>query len=221
MSDDQHDHFGNRKSASAGFDPAMRVKAIEALLVEKGIVDPQALDSLIDTYEHKIGPHYGARVVARAWSNPAYKKRLLNSAAEAITELGIVRGPEGVHIKVLENTDKIHNLVVCTLCSCYPTRLLGLPPVWYKSFAYRSRAVSEPRAVLKEFGLELPRDTEIRVWDSSSEMRYLVLPQRPSGTRSLSEAELALLVTRDTMIGTAVVSPPVKNASRGAKERSS
>jgi nitrile hydratase subunit alpha len=186
--------------------PALRVKAIESLLVEKGLIDPAALDSIIDTYEHKVGPRNGARVVARAWLDPSYRKRLLAGAVEAIGELGLEAGPQGEHLMVLENTPKVHNLVVCTLCSCYPWPVLGLPPAWYKSPAYRSRAVSDPRGVLREFGISLSDEVEIRVWDSSAEMRYMVLPMRPADTERLSEDELAALVTRDAMIGTALVS---------------
>jgi len=185
-------------------DPALRVMALESLLVEKGLVDPAALDALIDTYEHKIGPRNGARVVARAWVDPEYKKRLLTDGGAAISELGYARqGRE--HLVVVENTPERHNLVVCTLCSCYPWPVLGLPPVWYKSAPYRSRTVIDPRGVLREFGLEIGEDVEIRVWDSTSEMRYLVLPERPAGSEALSEDELAALVTRDAMIGTAKV----------------
>jgi nitrile hydratase len=192
-------------------DPALRVMALESLLVEKGLVDPAALDELIDTYEHKIGPRNGARVVARAWLDPAFKQRLLTDANSAVAELGYVSAGRE-HLVVLENTPERHNLVVCTLCSCYPWPVLGLPPVWYKSAPYRSRAVIDPRSVLREFGLELDEDVEIRVWDSTSEMRYLVLPERPAGTEGMSEDELAELVTRDAMIGTAKVS--LSGASR-------
>jgi nitrile hydratase subunit alpha len=185
-------------------DPTLRVMALESLLVEKGLVDPAALDELIDTYEHKIGPRNGARVVARAWLDREFKQRLLAHASSAVAELGYVsQGRE--HLVVLENTPERHNLVVCTLCSCYPWPVLGLPPVWYKSSPYRSRAVIDPRSVLREFGLELDENVEIRVWDSTSEMRYLVLPERPPGTEGMSEDELAELVTRDAMIGTAKV----------------
>jgi nitrile hydratase len=188
-------------------DPALRVMALESLLVEKGLVDPAALDALIDTYEHKIGPRNGARVVARAWGDPEYKKRLLADGGSAITELGYTsEGRE--HLVVVENTPERHNLVVCTLCSCYPWPVLGLPPVWYKSAPYRSRAVIEPRSVLREFGLELDENVEIRVWDSTSEMRYLVLPERPLGTEGMSGGELAALVARDAMIGTAKIAAP-------------
>lgn len=184
--------------------PAARVKALEQLLVDKGLVDPVALDSIVDAYENKIGPRAGARVVARAWTDSAFRKRLLSDAVAACSELGIA-GPEGGHLVAVENTPRVHNIVVCTLCSCYPWPVLGLPPVWYKSFAYRSRAVSDPRGVLAEFGLKLPDDLEIRVWDSSAEQRYLVLPERPAGTEKLTEDQLAELVTRDSMIGVAKV----------------
>ena len=186
-------------------DPALRVMALESLLVEKGLVDPAALDALIDAYEHKIGPRNGAQVVARAWVDPDYKKRLLTNATSAITELGY-GGRSGDHMVVVENTPERHNLVVSTLCSCYPWAVLGLPPVWYKSAPYRSRAVIDPRGVLREFGLEIGEDVEIRIWDSTSEVRYLVLPERPVGTEHLTEEQLAELVTRDAMIGTGKVS---------------
>ena len=191
---------------------ALRVKALESLLVEKGLVDPAALDALIDTYEHKIGPRNGARVVARAWVDPAYKERLLTDATAAIAELGYTGG-QGEHMIVVANGPKVHNLVVCTLCSCYPWPVLGLPPVWYKSAPYRSRAVIDPRGVLGEFGLELPKDVEIRVWDSTSEVRYLVLPERPAGSEKLNEEELAVLVTRDAMVGVAKVEMPRAGAN--------
>lgn len=186
---------------------SLRVKAIESLLVEKGIVDPATLDTIIDAYEHRIGPHNGARIVAKAWTDSDYKQRLLADGTSAIAELGLT-GFSSEHMVVVENTPQVHNLIVCTLCSCYPWAILGLPPTWYKSFAYRSRAVIEPRKVLKEFGLEIPDDVEIRVWDSNADLRYLVLPERPSGTESLSEAALADLVTRNAMIGTEKVQSP-------------
>jgi nitrile hydratase len=189
-------------------DPTLRVKSMESLLVEKGLVDPAALDAVIDTYEHKVGPHNGARVIARAWVDPAYRKRLLADAASAIAEISGLQPSQGEHIMAVENGPKVHNLIVCTLCSCYPYTLIGLPPVWYKSTAYRSRAVIDPRGVLREFGLEIPEDVEIRVWDSTAELRYLVIPERPAGTEKLSEDELANLVTRDSMVGTAKVSAP-------------
>jgi nitrile hydratase subunit alpha len=178
----------------------LRVKALESLLTEKGLIDPAAVDEIIDTYERKVGPRNGARVVARAWVDPAYKERLLTRGTEAIAELGF-SGVQGEDMVVVENTDRVHNLVVCTLCSCYPWPTLGLPPVWYKSAPYRARAVSDPRGVLKEFGVDLPAATEVRVWDSNAELRYLVLPKRPAGTEGMSEDQLAELVTRDSMIG--------------------
>jgi nitrile hydratase subunit alpha len=185
-------------------DPALRVKSLESLLVEKGMVDPAALDAVVDAYEHKIGPRNGAQVVARAWSDPSYKQRLLRDANAAIAELGY-GGAQGEHMVVVENTSKVHNLVVCTLCSCYPWPVLGLPPVWYKSAPYRSRAVIDPRGVLRELGLDLPNDVEVRVWDSTAEIRYLVLPERPAGSEALSEEALATLISRDAMIGVANV----------------
>jgi nitrile hydratase len=196
----QHDH----EHQVVPSDPTLRVKALESLLVDKGLVDRAALDALIDTYEHKIGPRNGARVVARAWADPAYKERLLTNADAAIGELGY-GGLQGEHMVIVENTRKVHNLIVCTLCSCYPWPVLGLPPVWYKSAPYRSRAVIDPRGVLREFGLELPEDVELRVWDSTADLRYLVLPERPAGSENWSEEELAGLVTRDAMIGVTVV----------------
>jgi len=198
-----HSHEGQRVPS----DPALQVMALESILVEKGLVDPKALDALVESYEHKIGPHNGAKVVARAWSDPAYRARLLTDATAAIAELGF-GGLQGEHMVAVENTPAVHNLVVCTLCSCYPYPILGLPPVWYKSAPYRSRAVIDPRGVLRELGLQLPEQCEIRVWDSTAEVRYLVVPQRPAGTESLSEEQLAALVTRDAMIGVALVQPP-------------
>jgi nitrile hydratase len=188
-------------------EPELRVKALETLLIEKGLVDAHTLDLLIDTYENKIGPQNGAKVVARAWVNPEYKKRLLQDASTAIAELGF-SGLQGEDMVVVENTPKVHNLVVCTLCSCYPWPTLGLPPVWYKSAPYRARAVIDPRGVLQEFGLELGNDVEIRVWDSNAELRYMVLPECPLGTEGMSEEQLAALVTRDAMIGVAKVQAP-------------
>jgi nitrile hydratase len=185
----------------------LRVRALGSLLVDKGLVDPAALDALIDTYEHKVGPQNGATVVARAWSDPAFKAWLLEDATAAIASLGY-SGRQGEHMVAVENTDKVHNLVVCTLCSCYPWPVLGLPPVWYKSAPYRSRAVSDPRGVLGEFGTALGEDVEIRVWDSTSEMRYLVLPQQPAGTEGWAAEKLAALVTRNSMIGVERVPDP-------------
>src|ERR1700716_705738 len=200
-----HDHGHSHQAVPS--DPALRVKSLESLLVEKGLVDRSALDTLIDSYEHKIGPRNGARVVARAWANPNYKKRLLADADASIAELGY-GGMQGEHMRVVENTSKVHNLVVCPLCSCYPWPVLGLPPVWYKSGPYRSRAVIDPRGVLREFGLELAGDVEVRVFDSTAELRYLVIPERPAGTDGMSESQLADLVTRDSMIGVANARAP-------------
>ena len=188
-------------------DIQLRVKALEAVLTEKGLVDEATLDTVIDHYEHKVGPHVGAQVVAKAWTDPEFKKRLLADGSATIAELGFA-GLEGTHMAVKENTPNVHNMVVCTLCSCYPWSTLGLPPVWYKSDAYRARAVSEPRTLLKEFGVALDDDVEVRVWDSNAELRYLVLPMRPEGTEGMSEEELAALVHRDAMIGTAIVPQP-------------
>ena len=199
MAHDGHDHHDD-EGQDPPSDMALRVRALESLLVEKGLVDPAALDAIIETYEHKVGPRNGARVVAKAWSDPAYKSRLMSDATAAIAELDY-EGRQGEHMVVVENTPAIHNLVVCTLCSCYPWPVLGLPPTWYKSSPYRSRAVIDPRGVMAEFGTSLPADTEIRVWDSTAEVRYMVLPERPAGTEGLDEAALADLVTRDGMIG--------------------
>lgn len=189
-------------------DTALRVKALESLLVEKQLVDPKALEAIVDIYETKIGPHNGAKVVAKAWSDPAYKERLLKNATGAIAELGFT-GIQGEDMVVVENTPGVHNVVVCTLCSCYPWPTLGLPPNWYKAAPYRSRVVIDPRGVLQDdFGIAVPVETEVRVWDSNAELRYLVLPERPKGTDGLSEAELAALVTRDSMIGTGQPTAP-------------
>src|SRR6516164_3190798 len=202
----EHDHDHDHQAVPS--DPTLRVKALESLLVAKGLVDRAGLDALIDTYEHKVGPHVGARVVARAWTDPAFKQRLLADGTAAVVELGF-----GQHdLNVVENTPKVHNLVVCTLCSCYPWTVLGLPPVWYKSAAYRSRSVIDPRGVLKELGLQLDEDVEVRVWDSTAELRYFVLPERPAGSENLSESELAELVTRDAMVGVAKISMPAGGA---------
>jgi nitrile hydratase len=197
-----HDHEHDHQALPS--DLALRVKALESLLVEKGIVDRAALDAVVDAYETKIGPRNGARVVARAWVDPAYRKRLLADGAAAIAELGY-SGSHGENLVVVENEPKVHNLIVCTLCSCYPWPVLGLPPVWYKSAPYRSRAVIDPRGLLREFGLELPEDVEIRVWDSTAELRYMVLPERPAGTEKMNEEQLAAMVTRDSMVGVANV----------------
>jgi nitrile hydratase len=198
-----HDH-GHEHGQDVPSETALRVKALESLLIEKGLVDPAALDAIVDTYENKVGPRNGARVVARAWTDPAFKARLLKDATAAIAEMGYT-GAQGEHMVVVENTPEVHNLVVCTLCSCYPWPVLGLPPVWYKSSAYRSRAVIEPRAVLGDFGLSLPDDVAVRVWDSTAEIRYLVLPERPAGTDKMDAEALAALVTRDAMVGVAKV----------------
>ena len=218
MSGHEHDH-----GHSHADDPAhphnaplsevqLRVRALESLLTEKGLVDPAALDELIDTYETRVGPKNGARVVARAWVDPDYRRRLLENATEPIAEMGFI-GRQGEDMVVVENTAKVHNMVVCTLCSCYPWPVLGLPPVWYKSAPYRSRAVIDPRGVLREFGVELADEVEVRVWDSTAELRYLVLPERPPGTEGMSEAELAALVTRDAMIGVAKVAAPAREGA--------
>ena len=193
-------------------DVALRVKALESILVEKGMVDPATIDAVIETYESKVGPRNGARVVARAWVDPAYRKRLLADGTAAITELGY-GGSQGEHMVVVENTPTVHNLVVCTLCSCYPWPVLGLPPTWYKSAPFRSRAVIDPRGVLREFGLALADDVQVHVWDSTAEIRYLVLPERPPGTQTLTEEQLAALVTRDAMVGVAKVSGPAGAAA--------
>jgi len=201
-------HAHEHEHQAVPSDPVLRVRALESLLVEKGLVDRAALDALVDAYEHRIGPRNGARVVARAWVDPAYKARLLVNANDAMADFGFI-SRQGDRMVVVENTSAVHNLIVCTLCSCYPWPVLGLPPVWYKSAPYRSRAVIDPRGVLREFGLELGRDVEVRVWDSTAELRYLVLPERPAGTEALSEGDLAALVTRDAMVGVSkVVFPP-------------
>ena len=187
-------------TATPESDPAIRVRALESILAEKGLIDPKALDTLVDTYQHKIGPRNGAKVVARAWVDPAYKRRLLSDATAAIKEFGF-SGMQGEDMVVVENTPDVHNVVVCTLCSCYPWPTLGLPPVWYKSAPYRARVVADPRSVLKEFGTELPQTVEVRTWDTTAELRYLVLPERPNGTENMTEDQLAALVTRDSMIG--------------------
>lgn len=200
-----HSHDDEHQTVPS--DIALRVKALESLLIEKGMVESAALDEIVQTYEHRIGPRNGARVVARAWTDPEYKRHLMTDASSAIAELGYTGG-QGEHMVVVENTPKVHNLVVCTLCSCYPWPTLGLPPAWYKSSGYRSRAVIDPRGVLREFGMELSEEVEVRVWDSTSDIRYLVLPQRPPGTERMSAEELAELVTRDSMIGVGQVRTP-------------
>ncbi|MFT5446091.1 MAG: nitrile hydratase [Gammaproteobacteria bacterium] len=189
---DEHSHLS---------DVELRVRSLESLLIDKGLVDPAALDAIVDRYENKIGPRNGAQVVARAWVDPGFKKQLLEDASTAIDSLGYT-STQGVDMLVLENTPSVHNVTVCTLCSCYPWAVLGLPPAWYKSFPYRSRAVKDPRGVLREFGLDLAPDVEVRVWDSTAELRYIVLPERPEGTDGMTEEELAELVTRNSMIGT-------------------
>ena len=202
----------NQGHQAAPSDVALRVKALESILVEKGMVDPATIDAVIETYESKVGPRNGARVVARAWVDAAYRKRLLADATAAIAELGY-GGSQGEHMVVVENTPTVHNLVVCTLCSCYPWPVLGLPPTWYKSAPYRSRAVIDPRGVLREFGVMLSDDVQVRVWDSTAEIRYLVLPQRPPGTAGMTEEQLAALVTRDAMVGVGMVSAPKGTAA--------
>src|SRR5215469_8276444 len=197
---DAHEHDHEHEHQDVPSDLTLRVKSLESLLVEKGYVDPATLDALVDAYEHKLGPRNGSKVIARAWADPAYKKRLLENAATAIAEFGFTN-EHGARLVAVENTPKVHNLVVCTLCSCYPWSVLGLPPTWYKSAAYRSRAVIDPRGILHEFGLDLPEDVEVRVWDSTAEVRYIVLPERPAGSEKLSEEQLAEIVTRDAMIG--------------------
>ena len=199
------DHAGRPASDA---EMALRTQALESLLIEKGLITTDVIDAVVRTYEQDVGPLNGARVVARAWVDPAYRERLLADGTAAVAELGF-SGAQGADIVVLENTPGVHNVVVCTLCSCYPWPVLGLPPAWYKSYAYRSRLVREPRAVLAEFGLELPEAVEVRVWDSNSDIRYMVLPERPAGSENLSEPELIPLVTRDAMIGTAVVDAAV------------
>jgi nitrile hydratase len=203
-SHDEHGHHHREPESLL----SLRVRALESLLVEKKLVSSEAVDRVVSAYEQDIGPHNGAKVVARAWVDPAYRQRLLADGTAAIEELGF----GGVDLQVVENTPSVHNIVVCTLCSCYPHALIGLPPVWYKSFEYRSRAVREPRVVLREFGVDLPQSVEIRVWDSSAELRYLVLPERPPGSEGLTEAELAELVTRDSMIGVALAKSPAASA---------
>lgn len=193
----KHNHPHNKPLSEV----ELRVKALESVLTEKQLIDPEAVDLIVETYETKIGPHNGAKVVAKAWTDPDFKKRLLKNATDAIKELGF-SGAQGEDMVVVENTDKVHNIVCCTLCSCYPWPTLGIPPVWYKAAPYRSKVVKDPRGVLNEFGVEISEDKEIRVWDSNAELRYLVLPQRPSGTDDMSEEHLAELVTRDSMIGT-------------------
>jgi nitrile hydratase len=206
-----HDH-SDHPHALLPPDPALRVKALETVLTRKGLIDPAALDEIIDTYQNRIGPKNGAQIVARAWSDPEFKARLLSDPMPLLSDLGFY-GRQGEHMVIVENTDSLHNMVVCTLCSCYPWPLLGIPPGWYKSDAYRARAVREPRKVLAEFGVTLPEGTAVRVWDSTAEIRYLVLPMRPDGTEGMSVDELAALVTRDSMIGTGLPRTPEGGAS--------
>jgi len=208
---DHHDHDHDHDHGSELSETQRRVRALESILTEKGYVDPAALDALVETYETKVGPHNGARVVAKSWVDPEYRARLFADAGAAVGSLGYI-GRQGENLVALENTPHVHNMVVCTLCSCYPWPVLGLPPVWYKSAPYRSRAVSDPRGVLRDFGVELPDETEIRVWDSTAEIRYLVVPMRPEGTEHMSEDELADLVTRDSMIGTGLPARPRQEA---------
>jgi nitrile hydratase len=208
-----HDHDHNHRHDQPLSEAALRVKALESLLVEKGLVDPAGIDVIVETYEKKIGPRNGARVVARAWADPEYKRRLLADPDKAIAEFGF-GALQGEDMVIVENSAKVHNFVVCTLCSCYPWPVLGLPPLWYKSPPYRARAVRDPRGVLKEFGLELPADVEVRIWDSNSEMRYFVLPERPAGTEGMTEEQLAELVTRDSMIGVAKAKAPGRKETR-------
>jgi len=211
MSQPNPDHSQDHTDAPS--DPALRVKALESLLVEKGLVDPAALDVLVDTYENRVGPRNGARVIARAWVDPEYKQRLLDDGSAAIAEFGY-SGAQGEKLTVVENTPSVHNVIVCTLCSCYPWPVLGLPPTWYKSFAFRSRTVIDPRGVLSELGLVLPDDVEVRVWESNAASRYFVLPERPIRTESMSETGFAGLVTRDSMIGVAKVASPSAGGSK-------
>jgi nitrile hydratase subunit alpha len=206
MNLNHHDHRHHHDHGSELSEMQLRVRALETILTEKGYIDPKALDFIIDAYETKIGPHIGARIVAKAWTDPEFKRRLIADATAAVGELGIAG--RSTHLIAVENTPQLHNMVVCTLCSCYPWDVLGLPPVWYKSAPYRSRAVMDPRGVLADFGVNLPADTEIRVWDSTAETRFLVVPMRPSGTDGWNEERLASLVTRDSMIGTGVARTP-------------
>lgn len=206
MPHDHHDH--DHPHSLLPPEPALRVRALETILTQKGLIDPAALDEIIDTYQNRIGPQNGARVVARAWSDPAFRARLLDDADAVLQDMDLY-GRQGEHMVVVENTDQTHNIVVCTLCSCYPWPVLGIPPGWYKSDAYRARVVREPRKVLADFGLELPDETAVRVWDSTAEIRYLVLPQRPAETKGLDVDALAAWVTRDSMIGTGLPQAPV------------
>jgi nitrile hydratase subunit alpha len=202
-----HHHHHHDEEASELSETELRVRAMQTILIEKGYTDAAALDAIVETYETRIGPHIGARIVAKAWTNPAFKAALLEDATRAAAPLA-GEGGIGNHLVVVENTPLQHNMIVCTLCSCYPWDVLGLPPVWYKSFAYRSRAVKEPRAVLVEFGVDLPKDVDVRIWDSTAEVRYMVLPMRPAGTEGWTEEQLATVVTRNSMIGTDVLRTP-------------
>ncbi|TDE40144.1 nitrile hydratase subunit alpha [Antarcticimicrobium sediminis] len=207
MPHDHHDHDHDDPHALLPPDPALRVRALETLLARKGLIEPAALDEIIDTYQNRIGPRNGAQVVARAWADPEFRAALLQDATPVVADLGFF-GRQGEHVIAVENTATQHNMVVCTLCSCYPWPLLGIPPAWYKSDAYRSRAVREPRKVLAEFGVTLPDETAVRVWDSTAEVRYLVIPRRPEGTEGMGVDDLARLVTRDSMVGTGLARSP-------------
>jgi nitrile hydratase len=209
---DAADHADHPDHADVPGDVALRAKALVSLLVDKGLVQQAQVDGLVERFESQIGPHLGARVIARAWTDPEFRQRLLDNGTEAVTSMGIGGWRPGTRLVALENTPEVHNLVVCTLCSCYPMNFLGTPPVWYKSAPFRSRAVKDPRGVLAEFGTELPAGVEVRVWDSNSEVRYLVIPRRPPGTEALSEEELASLVSRNAMIGTALAAPPTASS---------
>jgi nitrile hydratase subunit alpha len=214
MTDHQHAHRHDHGHGSEVSEMQLRVRALESILTEKGYVDPKALDFIVDAYETKIGPHIGAGIVAKAWADPDFKRRLLDDATAAVASLGVASG-RAVHLVAVENTPRRHNIVVCTLCSCYPWEVLGLPPVWYKSAPYRSRAVIDPRGVLADFGVTLPAEAEIRVWDSTAETRFIVVPMRPAGTEGWSEVKLAALVTRNSMIGTGLALSPADLAKAG------
>jgi nitrile hydratase len=218
MADDPHPHSHEHglDHGSELSDLQLRVRALETILTEKGYIDPAALDQIVEACETKIGPHNGARVVARAWIDPEFKRHLLEDATEAANSLGHI-SPVGAHLIAVENTPEVHNLVVCTLCSCYPWEVLGLPPVWYKSAPYRSRAVIDPKGVLGDFGVKLPAETQIRIWDSTAETRFLVLPMQPAGTENWSEEQLAGLVTRDSMVGTGLAKSPAALAAEAVR----
>jgi nitrile hydratase subunit alpha len=211
MADDHHPHDHGHAESSELSEMQLRVRALETILTEKGYIEPAALDQIIENVETKIGPHIGARIVARAWVDPEFKRRLLEDATEAVNGMAGF-DPVSAHLIAVENTPKTHHIIVCTLCSCYPWSVLGLPPVWYKSFAYRSRAVIDPKGVLADFGVTLPPETEIRIWDSTAETRFLVVPMRPAGTDGWSEERLARLVTRDSMVGTGLAKSPAEAA---------